>query len=225
MLRSLEEEVDEWLDEEIATVPSRVAIDDPLQDVWLKEHPFIEWINKTMMRYSGAEIACASLLRPDTLEINAAVTRRDVHALYPYPNSLAVVELTKEDIRLALEVSASFLMVTNEGIVYINSDWEKPRLLSYNYDMWEGIEYQIDLRRPIGKRVIKLSMNGEPLKDQRYHVVTSSYRASGSGGYHMFGKEKIVKEYHQDMVELLVEDLKRERILPVEVDRNWKIVY
>ncbi|MCK0471827.1 bifunctional UDP-sugar hydrolase/5'-nucleotidase [Halalkalibacter sp. APA_J-10(15)] len=225
MLKPIELEVDEWLDEKIATVSHRVAIEDPIHDVWLQEHPFIEWINRAMMKHTGAAIACTSLLRPDTLDINEAVSRRDVHALYPYPNSLAVVELTSEDIRQALEVSASFLMVHEDGQVYINSDWERPRLLSYNYDMWEGIEYTIDLRRPIGERVVDLSLDGEPLKNGLYEVVTSSYRASGSGGYYMFGKGKIIKDYNRDMVELLVEDLKREGELLVEVNQNWKVIY
>ncbi len=50
----------------------------------------------------------------------------------------------------------------------------------YNYDMWSGIEYQLDVTKPVGQRVVELKLNGQPLAmDQLVRVALNNYRATG----------------------------------------------
>ena len=47
--------------------------------------------------------------------------------------------------------------------------------------MWEGIEYVIDPRKPIGKKISGVTYDGRPLDlNATYDVVMNSYRATGA---------------------------------------------
>jgi hypothetical protein len=50
----------------------------------------------------------------------------------------------------------------------------------YNYDLWSGIEYTLDVTKPVGQRVVELKLNGEPLAmDRVVRVALNNYRATG----------------------------------------------
>ncbi|KYG28265.1 hypothetical protein AZF04_10225 [Alkalihalobacillus trypoxylicola] len=226
-LVELEEEVNAWLDEELTTISNLDAmhINEPMHDIWLKEHPLVEWVNKAVMKRTGAEISSTAYFLPHGITFGQSMTRREVHTFYPFANTLVIMEVSGEDIRKALEFSATFLTLDQKGEVIINERWKKPRLLSYNYDMWEGIEYEIDLNKPEGERISGLSFKGEPVSSSKtYQIATSSYRASGTGGYDMFGEEKIIREFPFGIAELLIEELEKLETFIPEVNQNWKFI-
>lgn len=214
---------EQWLNKKFGETRGDFTIKDPLNEVWLKEHPIIEWINRVQMNAAETEISCTALLNPDIKGLGRTISRRDILEVYPFPNTLVVLKLTGIDIKLALEQTASFFTVKN-GEVGIHSDWTKPRLLSFNYDMWEGIEYIIDITRPPGERVINLRCSGKDIENNKYyHVAMNNYRSSGAGGYHMFGPDKIVKEIPIEISELLIRDVSENKILHAEVNHNWQV--
>ena len=218
-------QAEQWLDQEIGRIAGDMTITEPIRQVWMKEHPLVEWINKVQMKAADVGISCTSLLDAKIKGLSEVVSRNDIMNVYPFPNTLVVMKLSGNEIIQALEVSASFLLLNEDGEVSVNPDWNKPRLLTYNYDMWEGIEYEIDLTQPIGNRVRKIIYRGEPLdKLAYYQVAMNSYRASGSGGYDMFSPKKVVKEIHKEISELLIEDLIEKKIVQANVNQNWKVI-
>ena len=80
---------------------------------------------------------------------------RDILANFMYPNTLTVLRLTGQDIRAALEMTAAYFQVNEDGALGVNPAYMDPKPQHYNYDMWEGIEYELNAARPIGERVIK----------------------------------------------------------------------
>ncbi len=217
---------DEWLDQKIGRIVGNMTIKDPMYQVWLNEHPFIEWINKVQMKVSQTEISCTALLNSNIYGLSETVSRKNIMKAYPFPNTLVVMKLTGDEIKKALEVSASFFLLKKDGEVTVNTDWTKPRLLSYNYDMWEGIEYEIDLNQPIGSRIRKVTYKGMPICDKSYYkVVMNNYRASGSGGYYMFSQEKVIKRIHKEISELLIEDIIEKKIIHANANSNWRVIY
>ena len=95
-------------------------------------------------------------------------------------------------LRAALEQTANYLAVENNQIVF-NPAFIQPKPQYYNYDMYEGIQYTIDMKQPVGQRITELHFKGHPvLPQQMLEVVTNQYRAIGGGNYAMFGAEKIV---------------------------------
>lgn len=73
--------------------------------------------------------------------------------------------------------------------------------------------------------MVSASFQGEPLSSEKHLVATSSYRASGSGGYYMFGEDKIVKEIHHDIAEIFVSQVQTEKIVDARVNHNWKVLF
>ena len=97
--------------------------------------------------------------------------------------------------------------------------------MSFNYDMAQGVEYDIDLTRPAGQRVVNLRYRGQPLRDEEpIRIAVNNYRAAGSGGYAMFRDAKVVWRSGRDIRDLMIDYFTERGHLPEAPDRNWRIV-
>ncbi len=66
--------------------------------------------------------------------------------------------------------------------------------------MWEGIEYTLNISKPVGSRVENVTYHGKPLEEkQTYHVAMNNYRAGGGGNFDMFKGKPVVKDIQRDM--------------------------
>lgn len=222
-IETLETSTQRWLDKPIGYVNGDMTITDPFQ-ARVRKHPFIEFIHKVQMEASGADISVASLLNNHSAGFSSVVTMRDIVSNYMYPNTLVVLELTGKDIKEALEKSAEYFVLDNDGEIAVNPVFAKPKPQHYNYDMWEGIEYEIRVSEPFGSRVRHITYHGKPLKeDQTYHVVLNNYRASGGGNFKMFQQKPIVKEIQKDMVELIREYFEKYETVTATVHENFAV--
>ncbi|WP_243290917.1 bifunctional UDP-sugar hydrolase/5'-nucleotidase [Bacillus sp. FJAT-47783] len=222
-VRPFEERTHKWLDKIIARSNGGLEIHDTFQ-ARLKEHPYVEFINKIQMHATGAPISCTALFNNAAKGFSQSITIRDVVTNYIYPNTLKVLEVTGEDIKEALERCATYFDLRNDEII-VNRQFSEPKPQHFNYDMWEGIDYTIDLTQKTGNRVISVTYNGEPLqKDHLYHVVMNNYRASGGGGYTMFQNKRVVIEMQRDMTELIIEYLEQNKWIEATVNENWRIL-
>ena len=111
------------------------------------------------------------------------VTIGDVTDIYIYDNEISVMQFNGAQVIEWLERSAE-----NYNRIDPNSSEEQellnPEFSAYNYDVIEGIEYQIDVTKPVGERVVNATYNGEPLsEDMEFLVVTNNYRAGGGGDF------------------------------------------
>lgn len=213
-----------WLDEPIGETSGNMHI----MDVWqarLEEHPFIEWINRVQMEVSGAPISCTALFDDSSSGFRERISMRDILANYKFPNTLRVLRVTGRDIREALEKSAEYFMLEDDGRVGVSPAFLLPKPQPYNYDMWEGVEYVLDVSRPRGERVVQLEVDGSPLiPDAEYDVVMNNYRAGGGGGFDMFRGKPVVRELQTDMAELLADYIRAKRTITASVNHNWKVI-
>jgi len=91
--------------------------------------------------------------------------------------------------------------------------------------MWEGIEYVIDVSKPINSRITKLNYKNQPLDmDTVYAVVMNNYRAGGGGNYSMFKGKPVLKEITIDMAELIADYILVRKTVKVVVNNNWKVI-
>ncbi|MFR8960977.1 MAG: 5'-nucleotidase C-terminal domain-containing protein, partial [Enterococcus faecalis] len=91
---------------------------------------------------------------------------------------------------------------------------------------YEGIEYTLDLRQPLGERVTKLNYHGKAVQaEDVLEIVTNQYRAVGGGNYQMFQPEKIIREIQIDMTELIAEYLKKHPIIQASTNDNFKVIW
>lgn len=221
LVNKLQEDVEVWLDQPAGKVIGDMTISDPHQ-ARLKEHPYIEFIQRVQMEATGTKISATALFNNEGRGFNPTITMRDIITNYIYPNTLAVVRVTGQELKDALEQTAQYFIVEN-GVITFNPKYMLPKPQFYNYDMYEGVDYTLNFSNPVGSRVVELLYQGAPIDLQAtFDVVTNQYRAVGGGNYTMFSPEKIVKEIQIDMTELIAEYLKRYPVIEATVNHNYK---
>lgn len=224
LIHPYEDATQKWLDQPLGKIKGDMSITDPMY-ARTHDHPFIEWINHVQMELAGVNIANTALFDNQSPGLPTQITMRDIVANYIYPNTLKVLRLKGQDIKDALELSASYFAPYNGKNIEVNPSFLYPKAQHYNYDMWEGIQYEINISRPIGERITKLCYQGQPLDlEKEYEVVMNNYRAAGGGNYFMFQDRPVVKEIPTEVSELLADYiLKKEMIIPT-LNHNWRIV-
>ncbi|WP_246168175.1 bifunctional metallophosphatase/5'-nucleotidase [Paenibacillus antarcticus] len=220
-----EKALEVWLDQSIGSVVGEdMRISNPLQ-TRLTDHPFMEWINGVQMELSGVTISCAALFDNHSPGFGPNITMRDIMINYKYPNTLTVMRVSGQDIKDALERSAQYFQLNDMGEIEVSGDFLTPKPQHFNYDMWEGIEYIMDVSRVRGDRIVRLEYEGNPISLCReYDVVMNNYRASGGGEYPMFKGKKIIKEIQVDMVELLADYIRGKGVITSTLNNNWRVI-
>jgi 2',3'-cyclic-nucleotide 2'-phosphodiesterase/3'-nucleotidase len=214
-----------WLDQPIGKLLGDMRITDPMQ-VRLKEHPLIEFINRVQMEISGADISNTALFDNISPGFPPDITMRDIVSNYIYPNTLQVIRISGQDIKDALERSASYFAAYTGGPVQVNPAFTDPKPQHYNYDMWEGIEYKLNISRPEGQRVVQLAYKGQPVDPTRdYEVVMNNYRAGGGGNYIMFQGKPVVRDIPTDMAELLATYIMDRGTIEAALNSNWEVIW
>lgn len=219
-----EEKTQKWLDTPMGRLEGDMRVTDPM-GIRTKDSPLIEFINRVQMEVSGAAISNTALFDNVAPGFPPDITMRHIVANYVYPNTLKVIRITGQDIKDALEKSAEYFILDDMGQLAVNSSFLEPKPQHYNYDMWEGIEYRIDVSRPVGERVVGLIYEGKTVEPQReYDVVMNNYRAGGGGNYFMFQGKPVVKDIPTDVAELLANYILEKGTIRASVDGNWEVV-
>ena len=220
----LNQVVETWLDQPLARVEGDMRIHDPFA-ARVKEVPYIEFIQRVQMASTGADISGTALFNNEGCGFGSTITMRDVVTNYIYPNTLAVLRLTGAELKAALEQCATYFSLNAQGQLMVTPRFERPKPQHYNYDMYQGIDYTLDISKPVKQRVTKLTYHGKPVvSTQTYDVVMNQYRAAGGGNFAMFGPEKVIRENQKDMTELIADYLKAHPVLKAEADHNFTVV-
>jgi 2',3'-cyclic-nucleotide 2'-phosphodiesterase/3'-nucleotidase len=215
----------EWLDQPIGKLTGDMLVKDPMQ-IRLKDNALIEFINRVQMELSGASISNTALFDNVLPGFPSDITMRDIVSNYIYPNTLKVIRISGQDIKDALEQSAEYFELTPTGDVKVSSKFRDPKPSHYNYDMWEGITYKLNISRPIGKRVVQLEYEGKPLNlEASYDVVMNNYRAAGGGNYAMFQDKPVIKDIPTDVAELLAGYIMERGTIEASVNDNWEVIW
>jgi 2',3'-cyclic-nucleotide 2'-phosphodiesterase/3'-nucleotidase len=97
--------------------------------------------------------------------------------------------------------------------------------MGFNYDMAQGVEYEVDVGRPEGDRIRNLRWQGKPLApEQKLRLAINNYRAAGSAGYSMFIGAKIVWRSQEEIRDMMVRYYTERKTLPAEPDGNWRVM-
>ena len=221
---SVNNEVEDWLDQPIGKVKGDMTIQDA-EDARRLEHPYVEFVHRVQMYYTDCDISGTALFNNQVKGFTSEVTMRDVVLNYIYPNTLAVLKISGEDLKAALERSASYFELNEEGEIIVNPEFMDPKPQMYNYDMYEGIEYTIDVAQSQGERITELLYKGEPINNtDSLEVVINQYRAVGGGDYHMFDASKIVREVTIPMNELIGDYFSSFSPIEASVNHNFKVI-
>ena len=218
----LENKVQQWLDTPVGVLDTELQPTTHL-DMALNGSNLANFINQIQLESSNADISCTAFANV-IKGFGKNVTVRDILSTYPYPNTLTVLEINKEILKLALERAASYFE-NNNGNVTISERFLKPKVEHYNYDYFTNINYTFDLNKEVGNRVTSIKFNGEELSsDQTLTLVMNNYRASGAGGYEFYENCKVVKEILIEMPEIIINYFKNNPKVVVDTNRYYNIL-
>ncbi|HUQ91408.1 MAG TPA: 5'-nucleotidase C-terminal domain-containing protein [Bryobacteraceae bacterium] len=211
---------EQYLNMPVAESPANLdAILARVQDTAL-----VDAIQQVQLHYSKADVSLTAMFNPRVRFPKGPVSVREVAALYIYDNELYLVEGNGKMLREALENAARYYRscrdaACGEGAL-INRN-----VMGFNFDIAQGVDYEIDLTRPEGQRIRNLRFKGKPLEDSRpLKIAVNNYRAAGSAGYTMFRDAKVLWKSGEEIRDLIIRYYTGQKRLPAKPDGNWRIV-
>lgn len=188
----------------------------------LEDTAVMDLINTVQLKYAQADVSAAALFK-DTSDLpEGELNYGNIFDIYKFDNTLYRVNITGEQLKQYMEWSASHYNTWTEGDINISFDKSVP---GYRYDMFAGVDYEIDLSKPAGERIVNVMYKGEPLKDdEQLKLAVNNYRFSSAVKEMVGGDEAKEWESSQSIRDMLVEYLAENDPLVPTVDNNWKIV-
>jgi 2',3'-cyclic-nucleotide 2'-phosphodiesterase/3'-nucleotidase len=183
----------------------------------------IDLIQRVQLEAGKADVSMAACFNPSARIPKGSVTVRDIAGLYEYENTLVTLELTGQQLKDALEHSARYFKEYQPGKSL--NDLVDTRIPGYNFDVAQGVTYDLDVTKPFGQRILNLKFKGQPLSPtQKLRVVTNNYRVNGGGGFTMYKDAPVVYRSSAEVRELIIDWVEKNKTVPTQADNNWRIV-
>jgi 2',3'-cyclic-nucleotide 2'-phosphodiesterase/3'-nucleotidase len=200
-----------------------------------KDTAILDYINKvqtdTVTAALGTALPVLSIAAPfsRTAVFPAGdVKIKDVAGLYIYDNTLEAVVLTGAEVRAYLEYSAKYFVTLPVGAPADPATINDPSVPDYNYDVISGVEYDIDISRPVGQRITRLVHPGTTTAvgdAEQFVVAVNNYRRSGGGNFPGIVKTQVYNA-QQEIRQLLIDWAQAKgSINPADFSvPNWRLV-
>lgn len=167
-----------------------------------------------------------------------SISYGNVADLYIYPNTLKALKLSGAEVKEWLEMSAGQFNQINIGSK--DAELINSRFPSYNFDVIDGVSYQIDVSQPAkydskgnlvnpdSSRIVDLEYAGKAIDlQQEFLVISNNYRASGGGNFPNINAERIVldapDENRQAVANYLILNGSSAQGFDPSADNNWSL--
>ncbi|XMB72117.1 bifunctional UDP-sugar hydrolase/5'-nucleotidase [Mycoplasmatota bacterium WC30] len=218
-IQKIEADNQKFLDEVIGIVSeNNLEIKDPFI-ARRDKHPIVDFINKIQLDASHAMLSSTSLANIVT-GFNKEITVRNVLSTYIFTNTPVVVEINGLLLKKYLEKCAEYFILIDGKITH-NPRFSYPKVEHYNYDMVDGIDYIIDLRKEFGNRIVSIKYKGKQIKESdKFSLVINNYRATGGGDFYMLKDLPVIKEIPFDIAELMINYIRTQKFLKIKEKKN-----
>ena len=157
--------------------------------------PLGRFVAEVMRRRMGADVALinAGAFRSNRVIPAGPLSLRDMVALLPFGNTVALLEVDGAALRASLERSVDAL--------------PQP---AGRFLQTAGLDYALDAGRPPGSRILAASVEGNPLEPaRRYRVAVPDFLARGGDGYAALATSRtlVSGEDGPGLIEILVDAL------------------
>lgn len=214
------------------------------RDSFFGPAPFTDYIHELQMEMTKADVSINAPLTYNT-EIQAGpVYVSDMFKLYRYENQIYVLRMTGEEIRKLLEMSydqwVNTMQSPDDPIMLMSEETgnDQQRMgfknLTFNFDSAVGIDYEVDVTKPNGRKVHILRFSdGRPFDEQAwYRVVMNSYRGNGGGELLTRGAgipldsipERIEFISERDQRYYLTQKIEKEGHVEAKSYNNWRFI-
>ncbi len=204
-------------EEKVTTMPT----------IQMEDTALIDFINEVQMKTAKAEISSVAAFRADINLKKGKFKKKDVAFIYKYNNTLMGVNMPGENLLKYMEWSAQYYNTAQEGDVTISFN---PDIRAYNYDMFDGITYDIDISKPAGSRIVNPKVNGQPLDPKKiYTVAVNNYRFGTLKKLGLATQDDIYYDSYESMQDagrirdLIMQYVKEKQTVSPRINHNWKI--
>jgi 5'-nucleotidase len=178
-------------------VELRVALDSRDSVVRREAAPVGSFITEVMRRRMEADVALLNggAIRGNRIIPAGPLSMRDVTALLPFRNTVALLEVDGDGLRATLERSVEALPRPNGRFLQL-----------------AGLHYTVDVTQPVGSRIVSASVGGNPLDPvRRYRVAVPDFLARGGDGYDRLAEARplVSSEDGPGLIEIVIEALER----------------
>ncbi len=212
------------------------------------DSPFVDLIQKIQLDLTHADVSFSEPLSFNAEIKKGTVYVRDMFNLYRFENLLYTMKMSGKEIKDYLEYSFGnwfnqmknsdddLLKFKKDSTGEIKYSYHEAQLATnyYNFSSAAGINYTVDVSKPVGERVtIESFSNGKPFyMDKYYKVAMNSYRGNGGGGHLTLGakipKEEITKRIitstQKDLRYYLMKWIEKKKSVTPEALGNWKVI-
>ncbi len=200
----------------------------------MEDTALIDLINEVQMYYTGAPVSAAALFTMDANMFPGDIHKCDTSLIYKYTNTLYKLHMTGAQLKKYMEWSVSYYNTWEPGDLTISFS---PDILAYNYDMFAGVNYEVNVANEPGSRIRNLTWpDGTPVADDDdFDIAVNNYRASSQllapGTIYEEGDIPILLEIDvrgeiggvRELIGDYIVNVRGGTITP-ECDNNWRIV-
>ncbi|HCW53537.1 MAG TPA: bifunctional metallophosphatase/5'-nucleotidase [Clostridium sp.] len=215
-----------------------------IDEAKLKPTAMIDLINKVQMYYGEKianhpiDVSAAAAFKDGANILEGTIKKCDTANIYKFDNTLYVFKLNGAQLKKYMEWSAKYYNTYKDGDLTISFNSSIP---GYNYDMFTGVKYDIDISKEPGNRIVNLTkMDGTKITDSdELYLAINNYRASTqlmtNGEIYGEGEELPVligkseetaglgEGRIRDLIGTYIQEVKGGIIEPV-CDNNWSII-
>lgn len=188
----------------------------------VRDTAVMDLINRIQLDASGADVSAAALFK-DTSDLpEGDINYGNIFDIYKFDNTLYRVTVTGAELKAYMEWSAECYNQWKPGDISISFDPEYP---DYLYDMFEGVDYEIDLSQPKGERIKNVMFHGEPLADDAtLTLAVNNYRYSSALKAQGLVAGKKDWESSNSIRDMIVQYFAANSPVEPFVTDNWRIV-
>ena len=193
----------------------------------------IDFINEVQMYYTGADVSAAALFNVDADLKAGKIKKSDTALIYKYGNTLYKMEMTGKQLKKYMEWSAAYYNKYNKGDLTISFN---ENIRGFNYDMFSGVDYRIDISKEAGQRIKDLKWSNTGKDDDIFIIAVNNYRANT----HLLTYGEIFEEGEElpkvleidvkgniggvrELIGDYIKNVKKGKIEPSN-PQNWKII-
>lgn len=189
-----------------------------------RDTAILDLIQRVQLEAGQADVSMVASFNPQARIPRGPIKVREISGLYVYENTLVVIEVTGSQLKEALEHSAKYFRTYEPGKAL--ADLVDEKIPAYNFDIAEGVNYDLDITKPIGQRIQNLTFKGQPVRpDQKFKLATNNYRVNGGGGYTMYKGAPVINRSSELIRDLIIDWVERHKTIPTEPTNNWHIVH
>ncbi|MGM0214779.1 5'-nucleotidase C-terminal domain-containing protein [Enterococcus sp. AZ109] len=195
-----------------------------IPEAQLRPTAMISLINNVQRSVTGADLSASALFKADSKLPEGTLTYSNVFDIYKYPNTLVKAKITGEKLLEYMENQAAYYNAPKPADLTLSFN---SAIRVYNYDIFSGVDYTIDVSKPVGER-ISATINEKPIElTKEYTIAINNYRYEGLVSSGILAPDSLLMNTDpQTLRGLIVKYIEEKQTLKAEdeLEDNWEVI-